>query len=221
MLLIILAVLAGAGFTALATLALNVHSPFFLYPSLLALTPGGVIASLIHPEWSELGRALPVLAFNMVFYSCVTYAILRWKLRFEAIKVKNLVLTLIVPVVVLMGLACTPHLSPLWPRGMERLRDREQSLRTDLPVGMNLMPARTVLKSAGLESSEEEIQERSLVFSNGKATLTAQPGEKAVFARSDTVAEQFPCTYVVQVVLIFGIDGRLRDKYVGTQGICP
>jgi hypothetical protein len=219
--LLFLALLAGAGFTSLAVLALTVHFSLVVYFSLVAITPGGVATSLFLPKWSELGHPIPVLLCNVVIYSSVAYPILKYGLRLAESKVKKVIRILLLPVVALFGLACVPPLSPIWPHGMQRLKSEEQALRADLTVGMGLTPARAVLKRAGLSGSEQEMHKGGLVFSSGKAEMTAQPGETAVWARSETIAEQFPCSYVIHVVMIFGTDGMLRDKYVGSEGICP
>jgi len=215
----ILASIVGIGFTAVVTLSLNVPSSPVLVAAFVFLTPGGIIAS---PRGSlGWGPVISVLAIDAIVYSAIAFATLRYWLRPEKHLMRSLVLILGPPATVLGCLACVPKLSPVWPRGMDKLADEERSIRAGLPIGVGSNSARAFLMASGLDSSEQEIGRESLVFQAGKIGLTAQPAERAMWAKSHVIAEQFPCSFAIQVALVFGKDEKLRDKYVGRTGICP
>ena len=127
---LILALLAGVGFTALIALALNIPSPIALFISLLLL-PGGLLASAFVPA-PRLESPLLAFLFNACFYSITAYLLLNHWPRLELKKARSAVLLLAIPVPVLAWLACIPSISPLWPQGMSQLEEIEGKVRDGL-----------------------------------------------------------------------------------------
>jgi len=58
---------------------------------------------------------------------------------------------LVLPVAILVSLACIPALNQLWPHGMTELERQERSLQDALPIGMELEEARDALHSKRIQ----------------------------------------------------------------------
>jgi hypothetical protein len=215
-----LALLFGIGFTALIALLLN--APLFAATILgsLLLTPGGILASLFFRS-QDLGSPLAVLAVNSIIYSAMAYVAVRFWLHLDIRNAKLLALALAVPVLLLASLACMPSVSPLWPRGMTQLADDEKTLRTGLPLGSTLDAARAFLRGRAVNSQEYEIRSEEPILQSAHARIVAKPGDWLISALIDTKAEQFPCSYKIQVVLLFGAGQVLTEKYIERKPICP
>jgi hypothetical protein len=108
----------------------------------------------------------------------------------------------------------------LWPTGMTQLAKREAQLQEVLPVGMDLEQARGVLRSQRIEFWEQ-IQESDSKLTWLEGSLNASSGDTIVSAQIPTDAGQFPCSYRIDVLLVFGKDRRLTDRYIHRFRICP
>ena len=128
---------------------------------------------------------------------------------------------LVVPVAILVGLACIPALNPVWPRGMAELTRQEKVLQDALPMGMGLEGARAVLRSKGIQFQEATETSQAVLLKRQDKSITAAPGDRVIPARLETEASQFPCGYDIEVVLLFGPDERLKDQYVHRLRLCP
>jgi len=214
------ALLFGVGFAALSALLINIRSSGIAYLALLLLTPGGILASLFVRS-QGLGSPLALLAANAFIYSAIAFVTLRFWIRLDASKTKRLAVGLTIPALILAGMACMPSVSPIWPRGMTQLADEEKILRTGLPVGSTLDAARGFLRARAVDSHEYEISDEEPILRNAHTTIVARPGDRLISAQIDTEAEQFPCSYRIQVALVFGADGRLRQEYIERSPLCP
>jgi len=217
----ILALLAGAGFTALITELLNV--PFFPGPILLSiiLMPGGLLASLFSGS-DGFGPPLAVMAANALVYSMIAYAAFTWSLREAAVRrMKSATLIFTAPALVLSCLACVPSLNPLWPRGMAHLAEEEKSLREGLPVGSGLDHSRAFLQARGIKPYVEKKSLQPVTLQRGPTKIVAQPGDQLISARIPTEAGQFPCGYAIEVLLIFDTNEKLEQSHIDSLRICP
>lgn len=171
----------------------------------------------------EFSPPILILAANGLIYSAIAYAgvsVLGRGLGAE--KLRTATIRLVFPVAILVGLVFIPKLNPLWPRGMTELTTQEEQLRQALPLGMKLDGVRAVLHSKGIQFREETEASQSVVFDDGKGgSITAAPGDQVVSARLQTEANQFPCGYDIQIVLLFGQDERMKQQYVQRLRVCP
>jgi hypothetical protein len=51
--------------------------------------------------------------------------------------------------------------------------------------------------------------------------VTAQSGDTVVVSRFQTEAFQFPCWYDMQIVLVFGHNRTLKQRYIHRVRMCP
>lgn len=214
--------LCGAGFTSLVLALIKLSSPsgVALILSLLLL-PGGIIAHLAVRS-QEIGPPLLVLAANAAVYAGVLFvglSILARRVAAEKLRLSTI--RLVLPVAILTGLVCVPALNPLWPRGMTELTKQEKVLQDALPMGMGMDVARAVLRSKGIRFQEETETSNAVVVSRPDGRITAAAGDRVISARLETEASQFPCGYDIEVVLLFGPDGRMKDQYVHRLRLCP
>jgi len=223
-----LALLFGVGFAALSALLINIPisrlpdipSSGIAYLALLLLTPGGIVASLLVRS-QGLGSPLALLAANAFIYSLIAFVALRFWIRLDASKAKRLTVAVAIPVLILSSLACVPSASPIWPRNMSQLADEEEILRVGLPLGSTLDAARAFLRARAVNSHEYDISAEEPILQNARAKIVAKPGDRLISAQIDTEAQQFPCGYKIQVALVFGADGSLRERYIERSPICP
>jgi len=213
---ILLATICGVAFTSLIVLALNVA----FFPAIF-LAPGGVLGSLLVRS-DGLGSVPFVLGANAIFYSAIFFSVLfLTKHSINVDSVRLLAVRLAIPTAALALIACTPRLSPVWPRGMVDLAKTEAGLQAAILPDMTLEQARTVLQSRGIEFEEEEEKSPVVVLQNADTTIQATTGDRLLTSRVHTNAEQFPCNYEVRILLLFGQDGRLQQRYVRRRSICP
>lgn len=217
---LILALLLGVGFAALSALLINIPSPGIEYLASLLMTPGGIVASLLERS-QGLGSPLAVLAANALIYSTLASVAFRFWIRLDASNAKRLTVAVAIPVLILAIFACVPSVSPIWPRGMSQLADEEKTLRAGLPIGSTLDAARAFLRASAVNSYEYEIRAEEPILQHAHTTIVARPGDRLISAQIDTDAEQFPCSYKIQVALVFGADKRLRERYIEQSPICP
>jgi hypothetical protein len=213
---ILLALLLGAGFTSVVALSLN----FTGFPSVL-LIPGGIPVAILSKS-GGLGSVPALLLANTLFYSVMIFAVIspcyrnlgEASVRLTAGKVAA-------PIVILVVLACIPRLSPLWPQGMAELERVEKELQSAILPGMTVGEAQGVVRTAGIAFQEETEQSPLNVLETSDVTMRAQTGDQLLFSRFQMKAGQFPCNYEMQVFLLFGQDGKLRQSYIHRRPVCP
>ena len=219
----IAAIVFGTGFTGLCFLLLKaLISTVIVLPLSVFLMPGGILVGILSKR-EEFGSPLGVLAANALFYSIATYTALAifWR-NVNATTLRRATRRLVIPAVILFGLACVPKFNPLWPRGMEGLARQESDLQAALPIGMRLDQARDVLKARGIDFREwAESSDGILVEREGRR-INASAGDRVVWARFQTEASVFPCGYDMEIYLVFSRrDDRLQQEYIHRFRICP
>ena len=127
----------------------------------------------------------------------------------------------VLPVTTVAVLACFPALNPLWPRGMTELARQESELQTAIQLGMRLDEVRSVLNSRKIQAYEFTETSDHVVLQDPKATIAAQSGDTVLTSRFQTEAFQFPCGYDMQIVLLFGKDRGLKERYIHRFPMCP
>jgi hypothetical protein len=126
------------------------------------------------------------------------------------------------PVSVLLTLACIPSTNPLWPHGMRELTEQETDLQTAIPAGMSLEQVRGVLNSRKIQFYESTEQSDGIVLQYPQErTMTAQSGDVVLVSRFQTDAFEFPCGYDMQIILVFGRDRNLKQRYIHRFRMCP
>jgi hypothetical protein len=187
----------------------------------LLLLPGSIPATFL-TKTTGLGAPLAILAGNAFFYSLVAFAIVSGRFRNATRTFARLTaVKLLVPTVVLLFLACVPALNPLWPRGLTELTNQEKDLQQALPPGLLLDQARSVLSSNGMHVNETQETTKRTILQRDNKGVTASPGDRVLSARLETKASEFPCGYVIEVVLLFGPDERLKEPYIHRLRLCP
>ena len=194
-----LALLAGAGFTSLLPLLLNLNSPVLaLFVSLL-LSPGGILIGLKSPS-AEFYSPAALLTINACLYTVLIFVLLSLR---PSVRVSRLrAAALIMAVLAICAMAASPRFDPLWPVGMDELAGQEKVLRGSLVTGMTMDDARRVLQSRNIKFNE-------------------QPMQNLIFTRIPTAAGQFPCGYDLYLSLSFGHDGKLSRADIGRVRVCP
>ena len=214
---VILASLAGIGFTAVLALALDIPAAPIEMLAFVLLAPGMIVASqLFRMRW--LGSPLPGLIFSGVIYAAVAFLILH-RLRYRPTKTKTLIIAAVV--VPLACVACIPSLSPLWPHGMSELGQKEQVLREGLRAGLDLTSAQAFLRRQGIDSYQFVAKSEEVVMQRANVRIVAEPSDQVLYARVPTGAEQFPCSYRTEVVLVFDQQEKLKQSYIARFPICP
>jgi len=217
-----MALLCGAGFTSISLLLIKLSSPSVLSLILaLLLMPGGVVASLAVRS-QDATPPLLVCTANAVIYAGAIFAALSvFGRRIVAAKMRLALIWLVFPVVILVGLVSVPAFNPLWPRNMTELATEEKSLQNALPLGMGLEESRAVLRSKGIAFEEELEKSQEVLLTREDRSISAAAGDRVISARLETEATQFPCGYDIEVVLLFGPDGRMKDQYIRRLRLCP
>jgi hypothetical protein len=104
---------------------------------------------------------------------------------------------------------------------MAELARQESDLQKVIPLGMSLNEARSVLKLRGIQFTESAEPIGGLVLQNGPTTITAQSGDTVLVSRFQTEAFKFPCGYDMEIVLLFGSDGKVKERYIRRFPMCP
>jgi|SRR5437588_8930595 hypothetical protein len=104
---------------------------------------------------------------------------------------------------------------------MGELARQESDLRAGIPFGMSLDQVRR--RARLKEDSVLRIDEpgNAVILQNPQATMTAQAGDTVLVSRFQTEAFQFPCGYDMQIVLLFGHDRNLKQRYIHRFRMCP
>jgi hypothetical protein len=215
---LVIAISFGAAIAASASLLLNLNGLIVVMSAMLL--PGGLLSGFWSrtPEYS----APALFATNALLYSILVWVIVAVVSRKASVSaLRRTAVVVGVPALILSCLAFSPALNPTWPQGMNELANTEKRLQDALPLGMDIQQARTVLQSSGLKFDEENEGASRVVLSREDKVVTASAGDRLLFSRSHTEAGQFPCGYDMQIVLLFGQDQKLKDRYVHRLRICP
>lgn len=215
---ICVAVLCGLGLASLICLLLNIPvANLFL---LALLSPGAIVLNIfsLADDWN-----IPaLLAANVVSYSMLAFlVILLWYRNVPAVGIKRTAVRLVVPVAALSCLACFHALNPLLPVGIAELSRQENDLQQALPLNIALNDAKQVLTKKGIQFSDSLEQTESVLIRSASKNMTARAGDRVLVSRFETSARQFPCGYDMSVVLLFGPDERLKDRYISRSPLCP
>jgi hypothetical protein len=215
---IAVALLCSTGFTCLVPL-LMLSAAILSVPLSILLLPGGIVADVIARP--KLSAPLLVLAANIVTYSPIAYAgVSLFAHGVATERMRLIIFRLLLPVAILAGLACVPKLDPLFPHGMVAMANQESELRAALPLGLEIEQARTILKSRGIKFQEEVEATSELVLKREDGTIVAAAGDRLISSRIQTEATQFPCSYDIEIVLLFGQNDRLKQEYVKRLRLC-
>ena len=112
----------------------------------------------------------------------------------------------------------------LWPRNFRQLRQLEADLDHAITPGTTATQAEQILRARGLPTDSHDVIERedSTYVSGGKLVYAnALPGEHTVQTFGPQTAFRFPCSYGVQVHLVFAPDGKMRLRHIGDYWVCP
>lgn len=104
---------------------------------------------------------------------------------------------------------------------MDEIATKKHELQRAMPVGIKLDDALAVLRSKGIRFRELKYTSEANVLERENQSIVVAPGDRVVSARFPTGASQFPCSYDMQVVLLFGNDDRLKQQHVGRLRVCP
>jgi len=210
--------LAGAGFVSVLCLSLNIPAVNLLLSSLFA--PGAI---LIAPfNFGEWGSVVALLGANVLIYSVLAFGVIL--LRFRGLlkgELKRLTIRMLLPVVAASTLACFPALNPMLPVGMEDLAKQERELQQALNPTVNLQDARSVLNNRHVEFGEMLQESDALVFQGPDKRINARTGDRVIVSRWRTNSWSFPCGYDMEIILLFGTDEKLKDRYIRRFPMCP
>jgi hypothetical protein len=210
-----IAVLWGLGFTALLSLLLNLSLAFGIF-----LFPGGILAAVLsNPKVHPMAV---VFAANTVMYGLAVFVVISLRFRNTGSdQLRRFAGFSLLPVITLAALAGFPRLNPLWPNGMPELAQQESELQNAIQPGMGLEQVREVLTSKRIRFTESAEPTGGIVLQNPPTTMTAQIGDTVLVSRFHTEAFEFPCGYDMEVVLLFGRDGKVRERYIRRFPMCP
>jgi hypothetical protein len=218
---LVIALLCGLGIVSVLLLLLNISSSDALTVLFsILLLPGGILSALL--PTNGLGQTLLIFTANMLAYSILVFAgITLFGRDMTLHKMRGTTFALAIPVAVLVSLACVPRLSPLWPRGITELARKEKALQDSLPLNMEVGTARRVLSSQGIAFREKTVTLPTVILERENRKISAAPGDHYIWARAETGAVQYPCGYVIQVILLFRQDEKMKDQYIHRLRICP
>lgn len=134
-----------------------------------------------------LGSPVAILVVSSVIYCAIAYVILR---RIKS-PPSGRHLTVLTAIVILLAVsACVLSISPLWPRGVSQLAERERQLRVGLPLGSDLSSAEAFLQRQGIDSREFEAKAEEVVLQTADFKMVARPGDHVLSAIVPTDAAQ-------------------------------
>jgi hypothetical protein len=163
-----------------------------------------------------------LFAANVVTYSLAAFVVIFLRLRnARSAQLGRIAGWSILPVATVAVLACFPSMNPLWPHHMAELVQQESELQNAIQLGMGLEQVRDVLKSRKIQFNESAEPTGSLVLHNSQANITAQSGDTVLVSRFQTEAFEFPCGCDMQIVLLFGHDGKVKERYIRRFPMCP
>jgi hypothetical protein len=210
--------LTGVGFVSVLCLSLNIPAVNLLLPALFA--PGAiVIAPFNFGEW---GSAIALLGANVLIYSVLAFGLILLRFRrLLAGELKRLTVRMLLPFVAVSTLACFPALNPMLPVGMADLAKQERELQQALNPSVNLQDARSVLNNRHVEFGDQLQESDALVFQGPDKRISARTGDRVIVSRWRTSAWSFPCGYDMEIILLFGPDEKLKDRYIRRFPVCP
>lgn len=209
------AFLAGLGFSALVLLLLNVAS---LFPQAAILLIPGFLPSILAP--SVKLPAVTVLLINGMFYSGAIGLLIWLFPRLTTQRLRSIAIVGAAPVVVVVSLACLPSMNVLRPQGMVQLTQEENDLREGLRIGSTVDQSRAYLKSRGIDFYEYKSNVRQEI-TRRDATIVALSGDGVISARVATKAWEFPCGYVIDVVLVIDVHDVVKQSSISQVRMCP
>ncbi len=211
--------LVGVGFVSVLCLLLNIR---FLNLGLFALfAPGAIALYVLNFAQGDSNTAL--LAANMVIYSLFAFCVILLRFRSSPIEqYRRFTALMLLPVVAVLILVCFPVLNPMLPVGMAELGRQERELQQALNPSVNVQEARSVLEKRGIDFGEHLQESDGLVFQDGlDKPITGSTGDLVLVSRWRTSATSFPCGYDMEVVLLFGPDEKMKDRYIRRFPMCP
>jgi hypothetical protein len=123
--------------------------------------------------------------------------------------------------VILFTLACIPLLNPFWPHGMGQLATRVTEIRGIIQSNTTIDQVRAALQRESMTVNEEtEVIPRE-ILRNGNTTILAAAGDRVLSSRFRTDATQYPCGYDLEVLVLFGPDGKIKNRYIAPLPVCP
>jgi hypothetical protein len=215
---ICVAFLCGLGLTFLVCLLLNIPvANLFL---LMLFSPGAIVLNILLSanDWN-----IPaLLATNAFIYSMLALLVILLRYRdVTAGVLKQTTVRLVAPVAVLSSLACFHTLNPLLPVGIAELSRQENDLQQSLPLNIGVNDARQVLTAKGIHFGDSLEQAETVVLQSNNKKITASAGDRVLVSRFQTSARQFPCGFDMELVLLFGSDQKLKDRYINRFPMCP
>jgi hypothetical protein len=169
-------------------------------------------------KWDSIPALLGV---NSALCSILAFAVILLRFRnAQAARLKQIAIWLVFPVSAMSCLACFPSLNPLWPVGMAELSRQELELKKALPLNMGLDDARGVLRAKGVEFQESTERVEGVIFDGPDGKIKAVPGDRVLSSRFRTSATDFVCGYDMNIILLFGQDERLKERYIHRFPIC-
>lgn len=218
---LLFAVVAALGMASLVALTLSVT-----FAGIYLGAPGLPIA-MVFGALTQSDSAL-IFPFSVFLgYFCVALLFVFWKPSDGRVW-RRRTLIIAIPVTVLAGLASVPRMDPLIPEGMAGLREKESLLRSQIKDRTTVEQAEGILKSGGIQFTEEVKASDIQILSRGNRTIDASAGDLVLSNHlspygggADTDAYQFPCSYHLQVVLIFDQNRKLMQRYIDEMPLCP
>jgi hypothetical protein len=107
------------------------------------------------------------------------------------------------------------------PVGMADLAKQKRELQQALNPSVNLQDARSVLNNRHVEFGEQLQESDALVFQGSDKRINAEAGDRVIVSRWRTSAWSFPCGYDMEIILLFGPDEKLKDRYIRRFPLCP
>jgi hypothetical protein len=211
--------LIGVGFVSVLCLLLNVPGLNLILSALFV--PGAIALDVLRLAESDSNTTL--LAANVIIYSLVAFFVILLRFRSSPIEQsRRFTARMVLPVLAVLILACFPVLNPMLPVGMAELGRQERELQQALNPSVNVHEARSVLEKRGIDFGEHIQESDGLVFQDGlDKRITASTGDLVLVSRWRTSAASFPCGYDMEIVLLFGHDEKLKDRYIRRFPICP
>jgi hypothetical protein len=223
---VVLALLSSAGITSLFVLLVDLllKTPLAMVFA-VPLLPGGLLDAIVLRSKTSIGlfpNLSGVLLGNICFYAVIIYIAIRFFCqRVAPAAMRRWVIRLVFPVIPLFGIACVPALDPFQARGMQAMENQQLDLKSAFQEGVTLDDARTLLRAKHVAFSEANGWENGVLLQRPEKTIKTQSGDHVISIRLATEASQFPCTYEIQAILVFGKDQTLRDKFIGPWPVCP
>jgi hypothetical protein len=210
--------LAGVGFVSVLCLSLNIPAANFLLSALFA--PGAIVIAPFN--FGERSSVVALFGANVLTYSVLAFGVIL--LRFRELlegELKRFSVRMLSPIVAISTLACFPALNPMLPVGMADLAKQERELQQALNPSVNLQDARSVLNNRHVEFGEQLQESDALVFQGPDKRINAEAGDRVIVSRWRTSAWSFPCGYDMEIILLFGPDEKLKDRYIRRFPLCP